>query len=278
MSSTVAAAGPGKSPDLIPLDELNFSTPLDRLERTVVPTELFFVRSNNPPPALVPSEWRLRIDGLVRTPLTLDLAELQGLPARTEEVWLECAGNGRSHFDPPAEGNQWNDFAVGNAVFTGVPLRTLLERAQVLPGALEMVATGADADSFQRALPLEVAMLPEVLLAWHMNGQAIPGPNGGPVRMVVPRWAGIASVKWPVRLELVDRPFRGHFNAERYIFVDGQGRTRGTVREMPVKSIIAWPARDGTSISVGRHRLFGFAWSGHGQISRVDVSVDAGRT
>jgi DMSO/TMAO reductase YedYZ molybdopterin-dependent catalytic subunit len=257
-------------------DGLNFSAPLDRVVGTVVPTDEFFVRSNNPPPTIAPDDWEMRIDGLVRTPLTIRLADLKKRTAHTLEVWLECAGNGRTHFDPPADGNQWNDFAVSNATFTGVPLSGLLEEAGLQPGAVEVVATGAD-NEFQRGLPVDVARLPEVLLAWEMNGQPIPSVNGGPVRMVVPRWAGIASVKWPIRLEVVDQPFRGYYNAERYIFVDAEGRTLRTVRELPVKSIIAAPA-DGASVKRERQKIFGFAWSGHGEVARVDVSTDGGRS
>jgi DMSO/TMAO reductase YedYZ molybdopterin-dependent catalytic subunit len=158
-------------------------------------------------------------------------------------------------------------------VFTGVPLRVLLERAGVEEDAIEVVATGGDADSFQRALPLDVAMRPDVLLAWRMNDEPIPRPNGGPVRMIVPGWAGIASVKWPVHIEVVNTPFQGYWNAERYIMVDENGRTVRSVREMPVKSVIAWP-RDGDALTPGSHTVRGFAWSGYGQIERVDVSVD----
>jgi DMSO/TMAO reductase YedYZ molybdopterin-dependent catalytic subunit len=267
-----------KSPDLIPLgDGLNFSAPLDQVDGTVVPSAQFFVRSNNPPPTIAPETWSLRIDGRVRQPLTIRLADLKARPARSQEVWLECAGNGRAHFDPAAEGNQWNDFAVSDAVFTGVSLGTLLDEAGVQPGANEIVATGAD-NNFQRGLPLDVAILPEVLLAWEMNGSPMPSVNGGPVRLIVPRWAGIASVKWPVRIEVVDEPFRGYFNADRYIFVDAQGNTLRTVREMPVKSIIAWPAADGAIVPRRTHTVFGFAWSGQAPISKVEISVDSGST
>jgi sulfite oxidase len=152
----------------------------------------------------------------------------------------------------------------------------LLEEAGIQPGAIEVVATGAD-NEFQRGLPVNVARLPEVLLAWEMNGEPIPGVNGGPVRMIVPRWAGIASVKWPIRLEVVDKPFRGYYNAERYIFVDSAGQTLRTVRELPVKSIIASPA-DGASVKAEPQTIFGFAWSGHGDVTSVDVSTDGGRT
>jgi DMSO/TMAO reductase YedYZ molybdopterin-dependent catalytic subunit len=269
---------PGKSADLISLgDGLNFSTPLSQVGGTLVPNALFFLRSNNPPPDLRPHDWRLRIDGRVRTPVTLNFDDLRAEKTQSHEVWLECAGNSRRRFDPAGEGNQWDDQAVSNAVFTGVPLRVLLERAGVEDDAIEVVATGADADSFQRGLPLDVALRPDVLLAWQMNGEPILPPNGGPVRMIVPGWAGIASVKWPVHIEVVNAPFQGYWNVERYIMVDANGRTLRSVREMPVKSVIAWPG-DGKVVPPGTHTVYGFAWSGFGRIARVDVSADEWRT
>ncbi len=240
---------------------------------TVVPTPLFFVRNNYPPATLSVAEWSLRVDGRVREPLTVRLSDLQALPVRSHEMWMECAGNGRSHFRPPAEGNQWNDFAVSNAVFTGVPLSSVLEQAGIEADAVEVVATGGDTPEFQRGLPLAVALQPDVLLAWEMNGEPIPSPNGGPVRLVVPKWAGIASVKWPIRLKVVDQPFAGYYNAQRYIFVDASGSTLRTVRELPVKSIIAWPG-EGERLGRTAQTLFGFAWSGYSSIARVDVSTD----
>lgn len=242
-----------------------------------MPNPLFFLRSNNPPPSLDPRKWRVRIDGRVRRPLNIDLNALRALPNQTQEVWLECAGNSRRRFDPPGEGNQWDEQAISNAVFTGVPLRTLLEQAGVEDDAIEVVTTGYDADSFQRGLPLDVALSPGVLLAFEMNGEPIPWPNGGPARLVVPRWAGIASVKWPARIEVVNAPFTGYWNAERYVMVDAEGQTLRTVREMPVKSIIAWPT-EGETVRSGSHMVFGFAWSGFGQVERVEVSTDGQRT
>jgi DMSO/TMAO reductase YedYZ molybdopterin-dependent catalytic subunit len=273
---------PGKSPDLIGLgDGLNFSTPLAQLQGTRVPNSLFFLRSNNPPPSVSASDWRLRIGGRVRKPLTISLAELREIASQRQEVWLECAGNSRRRYSPAAEGNQWDEQAVSNATFTGVALRALLDRAEIEDDAVEVVATGADVDArgtpFQRGLPIDVARQREVMLAWEMNGQPIPPPNGGPVRLVVPRWAGIASVKWPVHVEVVDTPFRGYFNAERYIFVDAQDRTLRTVRELPVKSVIAWPPDDLT-VGAGTHTVFGFAWSGFGEITQVEVSTDNRRS
>jgi sulfite oxidase len=244
---------------------------------TIVPNPLFFLRSNYPPPTIDPASWRVRIDGRVKRPLKLSLGELQSLPSHSEEVWLECAGNSRRRFDPPGEGNQWDEQAVSNAVFKGVSLSTVLDHVGLEDDAIEVVATGSDSGTFQRSLPLDVALQPEVLLAWEMNGQPIPAPNGGPVRLVVPGWAGVASVKWPVQLELVNAPFRGYYHAERYIMADANGHIRAPVREMPVKSVIAWPA-EGQVVARGSHTVFGFAWSGLGQISQVEVSTDGQRT
>jgi len=262
-----------KSDELISLgDGLNFGTPLERVGGTIVPSSLFFVRSNNPPPELSARQWMLRVDGRVRQPLTLGVDDLQILPQRRREVWLECAGNSRSRFDPPTEGNQWGEVAVSNAEFTGVALRDVLSAAGVLSDAVELVTTGAD-NGFQRGLPIDVAWHPDVMLVWAMNGEPIPGVNGGPVRLLVPGWAGVASVKWPVRMEVVDRPFTGYYNTERYIIVDADGRTLRTVRELPVKSVFAHPADDAV-LELQEHTLFGFAWSGHGTIARVEVSTD----
>lgn len=282
MTETQTPPYAGKSPDLISLgDGLNYSSPLAQVGGTLVPNPLFFLRSNNPPPAVGSGDWRVRVDGRVKRPVTLDVAGLRALPSATHEVWLECAGNSRTRFNPPGEGNQWDDQAVSNAQFKGARLAAILDQAGVEDDAIEVVTTGYDADAqgtnFQRGLPLEVARRPEVLLAYEMNGEPIPPANGGPVRLLVPGWAGIASVKWPARIELVNAPFRGYFNAQRYIFVDENGRTTGTVREMPVKSVIAWPG-EGQRLTPGPNTIFGFAWSGYGTIEHVDVSTDNQRT
>jgi DMSO/TMAO reductase YedYZ molybdopterin-dependent catalytic subunit len=278
MTDTKAPPYSGKSPDLIPLgDGLNFSTPLAEVGGTLVPNPLFFLRSNNPPPTLAPRDWRVGVQGRVKRPLTLDLDALRAMPSATHEVFLECAGNSRRRFTPPGEGNQWDDQAVSDAQFKGASLADILELAGVEDDTVEVVTTGYDADphgtNFQRGLPLEVARRPEVVLAYEMNGEPIPAANGGPVRLLVPRWAGIASVKWPSTIELTSTPFRGYYNAERYIFVDANGRTVATVREMPVKSVIARPG-DGERLRLAPYTAFGFAWSGFGSIARVDVSTD----
>jgi DMSO/TMAO reductase YedYZ molybdopterin-dependent catalytic subunit len=244
---------------------------------TIVPNSLFFLRSNYPPPTIASEAWRMRIAGRVKRPLELGLSDLQALPSRTEEVWLECAGNSRKRFDPPGEGNQWDEQAVSNAAFTGASLSAVLNQVGLEDDAIEVVATGGDSTIFQRSLPRDVALRPEILLAWEMNGEPIPAPNGGPVRLVVPGWAGIASVKWPVLIEAVTTPFGGYYHAERYIMADANGHVSAPVREMPVKSVFAWPT-EGLVVPRGAHTVFGFAWSGLGQIVEVDVSTDDQRT
>lgn len=269
----------GKSPRLVPLpnDALNFGTPLELVEGTIVPNELFFLRSNYQPPTVEPADWRLRIDGLVERTVEVGLADLQRLPTREQVCWIECAGNSRSRYQPATEGNQWGHGAVSNAAFTGVSLAHVVEQAGgTLPGALEVVVSGADDARFQRALPLEVALQPDVMLAWEMNGIPLPPHNGGPVRLVVPRWCGIASVKWPKRIELVDTSFEGYYHKERYVIFDQHGQPRRAVRQMPVKSVIAAPQPGASLGRLQRARAFGFAWSGSGAITKVDVSVDGG--
>src|SRR5579859_3232152 len=155
MTDITAPRYPGKSAELISLgDGLNYSAPLAQVAETVVSNPLFFLRSNNPPPQLAPADWRVRIEGRVRNPLTLDLAALRALPHTTEEIWLECAGNSRNRFNPPGEGNQWDDQAVSDARFSGVPLSTVLDQAGVEDDAIEVVASGFDVDGegtpFQR--------------------------------------------------------------------------------------------------------------------------------
>ena len=282
MSDTQAPPYPGKSPELISLgDGLNYSAPLAKVQGTVVPNALFFLRSNNKPPDVTPSSWSVHIEGRVKRPLTLDLAAVHAMPSVTQEIWLECAGNSRKRWNPPGEGNQWDDQAVSDARFTGVPLSTILDQAGVEDDALELVATGYDADGegmpFQRGLPIDVARSGDVLLAYAMNGEPIPSANGGPARLVVPRWAGIASVKWPARIEVINTKFAGYFNAQRYIMVNAEGKTTSIVRQMPVKSIVAWPD-EGQRVAFGTQTVFGFAWSGYAPIDRVELSTDGGHT
>jgi sulfane dehydrogenase subunit SoxC len=269
----------GKDPCLVPYGGANFGLPLDLLEPAcsrLVPNEQFFVRSNGPVPIVAPDTWRLNVTGLVDWPLSLSLQDLERFTTRSLEAFLECAGNGRSRFAPVPPGTPWQNDAVGNAVWEGVALADVLAKAGVLDGAVDVVSQGADFPEMRRALPLSAAFGPEILIATRMNGEPLPLAHGGPARLLVPGWAGIASTKWLTSLEVMDRPFDGFWNADNYVFWDEDGAPLRPIAEMPPKSIIVTPG-DGSTLAAGDIEIAGWAWSGYGAIQRVEVSVDGGR-
>jgi DMSO/TMAO reductase YedYZ molybdopterin-dependent catalytic subunit len=249
---------------------------LGLIDGLYVPNELFFVRSNGPTPEIDPESWRLTLDGEVARPLELTLSDLEAMPQVEQASFLECTGNGRSRFDPVAEGTTWKNDAAGNAVWGGVRLRDLLSEAGVRETGVEVVSQGEDLETMQRGLLVSVALLPTTLIALRMNGEPLPAAHGSPARLIVPGWAGIASTKWLTRLTVSDRPFVGPFQGELYVMYDADGVPVQPVREMPVKSIIAAP-EDG-EILLGAPVVTGFAWSGYGGIEKVETSLDRGGT
>ncbi len=271
----------GKDPRLIMHGSTTFETPLELIDGLLTPNDLFFIRSNGPVSVDIdPQAWRLKVAGLVNQELELSLADLQGMNPRTITAFLECSGNSRGQFpaDPEAvEGTKWGNGAIGNAEWTGVSLAEVLNAAGVKPGAVDVVSQGGDFEEMQRGLPLEIALDPDVMLVWQMNGQDLPQPNGGPVRLLVPGWGGIASTKWIVGLEVIDRPFAGTFNTESYVIIDEDGKILRPVTVMPVKSAITSPAPN-ASLSAGAQTVAGYAWSGYGGIAAVEVSTDGGAT
>jgi DMSO/TMAO reductase YedYZ molybdopterin-dependent catalytic subunit len=197
------------------------------------------------------------------------------METRTITAFLECSGNARGRFEPQADGSQWGNGAIGNAEWTGVSLIDVLDMAGVQEGAVDLVSQGGDFAEMQRGLPLEVATDPNVMLVWQMNGEDLPAPNGGPVRLLVPGWGGIASTKWIVGLEVIDHPFDGHYNTESYVIIDEDGTILRPVREMPVYSVITSPTPE-SEVAAGEQTIGGFAWSGWAGIARVEVSIDEG--
>jgi len=266
---------PGKDPRLTPYGETNLGTPPELLDSFIVPNDRFFVRSNGQIPTLDAETWRLRVGGQVERPLELSLADLREFPNRTLTAFLECSGNSRTRYSPPAEGTPWKNDAIGNAVWTGTSLRHVLDAAGVRDGAVDVVAQGADLPDMRRSLPLATARDPDVLLVWEMNGEPLPAAHGGPVRLFVPRWGGIASTKWLIELEVLDRPFTGHYQGDLYALISPEGEKLELVREMPVKSIITHPLAEAV-VRPGSVTISGFAWSGLAGIARVEVSTDGG--
>jgi sulfane dehydrogenase subunit SoxC len=268
----------GKDSRLVPYGGANFGMPLDVIEPAngrTVPNDRFFVRSNGPVPVVDPTTWRLTLSGTVERPLSLSLGDLRRLGSSQVEAFLECAGNGRTRFEPLPPGTPWRNDAVGNAVWEGVPLGRVLDLAGIKPETVDVVTQGADFPEMRRGLPLAAACDPQVLLVWEMNGEPLPVAHGGPVRLLVPGWAGIASTKWLAGVELLDRAFDGFWNTDNYVIWDQRGDPLRPVAEMPPKSVIVTPT-DGQTIAAGPVRVAGWAWSGFGPIQTVEVSTDAG--
>lgn len=204
---------------------LNCETPIPALvPGAMVPNAHFYVRNHFQIPNLDPALFRLEVGGLVERKHSLSLDDLRNLPTQTLTVTLECAGNGRALFEPSIEGEKWNLGAVSTAEWTGVPLMEVLERAGAQPSAREVLFRGADGGTvpggsgpvrFERSLRLDQCHDTNLLLAYAMNGEPLPVQHGYP-GLVVPDWYGVASVKWLTDIELLDRPFHGHYQHEKY--------------------------------------------------------------
>jgi len=270
----------------------NLEMPFDRVDSYLTPTELFYIRSHFPAPRIDVAGYQLRIDGAVRNPLTLSYQELREMPFETRTATLECAGNGRVFLVPQVRGAQWELGAVGNAEWTGVPLRALLERAGLEDDACEVVLEGADRGtpteepippgpiSYARSVPREKAVQPEVLIAYQMNGRDLSRDHGYPVRAIVPGHYGMASVKWLTRIQAVREPFQGYWQTSDYgywISFDGKP-VRRALGEMKLKSAIARPRVYETLLPDQTYTVFGAAWAGETEVTEIAVSTDGGQT
>ncbi|WP_084960352.1 sulfite oxidase [Thermoactinospora rubra] len=238
------------------------------------PVDRFFVRNHTATPLLDPSTWRLRLhgDGL-RRPLTLTYGQLLAMPPATIDAAVECAGNGRRFYGTqqhqPVEGTAWGLGAIGVARWRGVPLRHLLQLAGLREDAVDVVAEGLDAPfedhgHVRRPLPVSKA-LADVLVAYEMNGRPLPPDHGFPARLVVPGWAGTASIKWLGDIEVSTRPVATPWTTAFYRDVSVQ----------PVKSAFELPW-EATFVRGRPYILHGRSWSGAGRIVEVEVSFDGG--
>lgn len=268
----------------------NFEMPFDSLDGFITPVPAFFVRCHFPVPELTREHWRLHVTGRVRRPLELKWDDLAGLPRVSVTATLECAGNGRVFLSPSVDGAQWERGAVGTAVWTGIRLRDLLERAGVLAEAREVILVGADEGEiekpprpagkihYSRSLPL--AKADEVVLAFEMNGEPLTASHGFPLRAVVPGWYGMASVKWLTEIILTHEPFQGYYQTVDYAYwsCEGDQPTLVPITEMLVKAQIARPSPAEVVPAGESYRVHGAAWSGDAEIARVEVSVDGGET
>jgi len=285
MAST---AEPGEG---IRLEELQLATrnrgmPLEGLRYDVTPVGMHYLLIHFDIPDVDADSWRLRIGGLVERPLELSLADLRRRPARTLPVTMECAGNGRARLDPRPLSQPWLVEAVGTATWTGTPLSGILADAGVRPDAVELVFTGADRGTqgdieqdYQRSLTVAQATAPEVLLAYAMNGRPLEPQHGFPVRLLVPGWYGMASVKWLTAIEAVAAPFEGYQQIEAYTFRESDDDPGEPVSRMRVRALMIPPGIPDfytrvRSLDPGPTTLRGRAWGGSTPIVRVEVGID----
>jgi sulfite oxidase len=254
----------------------------------ITPVEHFFVRCHTYIPDVSLSDWRLQIGGLVDRPLSLTLSDLKTFPRFELVSVLECAGNGRSFYSPRVAGAQWSFGAVGNARWSGVRLRDVLQKAGLAPGAAQLLMSGADVPlgkmpEFQRTVPVEKGLHGDTMLAWEMNGKPLTREHGFPLRLVVPGWASDSWVKWIKHIDVLDHEFEGFWMKSAYRHpakpvapgdaVDPADMV--PVTDLNVKSVIAAPtdwSMPGTVI------VEGVAWSNANSVTKVDVSVNNGST
>lgn len=273
-------------PITIQTDPYNAETPLAALIEPITPTAAFYVRNHFPVPALDAGNYRLRLDLWPETaPRELSPGDLRSLPKRTVTMTMECAGNGRTTLDPPVPGVRWGFGAVGTATFSGASLRDVIDAGSLPPDTVELLFIGADSGAvrpgevapFARSLPPEAALHPDTLLAWEMNGEPLTADHGHPLRLIVPRWYGVASVKWLVEVRALTEPFRGFYQADHYVYRDQAGSPDAPVTTMRLRALIARPA-EGETLPPGPVEIAGLAWSGEAPIAGVEISADGGRS
>jgi DMSO/TMAO reductase YedYZ molybdopterin-dependent catalytic subunit len=268
----------------------NRGMPLEALRYPITPTGLHYLLIHYDIPAVDVSRWRLKIAGRVAKPLELTLEEIKERPRRTIAVTMECAGNGRALFAPRRISQPWLLEAIGNAEWTGTPLRGILQETVVGSDAAEIVFTGLDqgvegdqVQHYQRSLTVDEATRDEVLLVYEMNGEPLPPQHGYPLRLLKPGWYGMASVKWLDRIEAVAEPFQGYQMVRAYRYsksADDPGEAVDVIRAralMIPPGIPDFMTRD-RLVDAGPVTLAGKAWAGRGGVARVEVSVDGGAT
>jgi sulfite oxidase len=287
-----------KHPEMIvrSRDPYNAGPPPGLITREyTTPNGLFFVRNHAPVPQIVPGDYRLLVGGLVDRPYSLSLRDLDNAPRFAVDATLQCAGNRRTELfalaDVPGE-IPWGDEAISHAVWSGVRLRDLLERANLRDGAkhvefvgLDRVEKAGETFGFGGSIPIEKAMGEEVLLATEMNGEPLPPTHGYPVRCVVPGYIGARSVKWIGAINVQAEPSRNYYQARAYRLFPGHidatsvDWDRGLpLGELSVNSAIVDP-QPAQHVSAGPVKVTGYATAGGTRhVARVDVSPDGGET
>src|SRR5258706_9923495 len=264
----------------------NSGMPLEALRYDLTPAGLHYLLIHFDIPAADAFSWRLRIDGLVSKPRSFSLADLRRMPARAARVTMECAGNGRGQVSPRCPSMPWLEEGVSTAEWTGVSLSHLFKNVKIGKSAQEIVFHGADRGfdrgiehAFSRSLVPAEAMRSDVLVAYAMNGQPLLPQHGAPLRLIVPDWYGMASVKWLERIEVIDRAFDGVQQAGSYHFRSAPDEKGVPCTRMRVNSLLLPPGIPDyygrrRTVKAGWLEILGRAWSGSAPIRRVEFAVD----
>lgn len=261
-----------------PISSINF-TPIHALDGTITPQGCAFERHHSGAIELRKEDYRLMINGLVDQPLVFTYEDLERFPRETRTYFCECAANsGMEWAGAQLNGSQFTHGMIHNMEYTGVSLRTLLEEAGVKAEGKWVYVEGADASSNGRSIPLEKA-LDDCLVAFKANGEALRKEHGYPVRLVVPGWEGNMWVKWLRRIEVTENAVESREETSKYTDTLDNGVSRKWTWVMDAKSVITAPSPQ-MPIKHGPGPLVitGLAWSGRGAITRVDVSLDGGKT
>lgn len=291
---------PGKDPNLVILNDrpINAETPAHLLDDAITPASKLFVRNNGIPPASVDiSSWTLTIEGeSAKQSKTYTLAQLkQQFKHYTYQLTLECGGNGRSEFSPPAKGNQWSTGAVGCPEWTGVRLADVLHDVGIKPNAVYIGYYGKDnhlsgdanKDPISRGVPIHKALEPESLIAWAMNGEDLPTMNGYPLRLVFGGWPASTSGKWLARIVIRDQVHDGAKMTGTAYRVPCKPVAPGAkvanedmciIHEMPVKSLTTYPKSGILQPLSEKLTVRGHAWAGDKSVENMAISIDFGQT
>ena len=266
----------------------NRGMPLEALRYPITPTGIHYLLVHFDIPYVEVQNWNLTVGGLVSRPLSLNLEEIKARPARTLAVTMECAGNGRALLSPRSISQPWLLEAIGTAEWTGTPLKPLLEEAGLRDEAVEILFTGLDqgvqgdeVQYYQRSLSIADASQDEVLLAYEMNGRPLEPQHGYPLRLIVPGWYGMTSVKWLDWIEAIDHRFDGYQMDHSYRYAQSADDLGEPVDRIQVRSLMVPPGIPDfltrrRLVRAGSVALIGRAWAGAQNVSQVEFSADGG--
>ena len=275
---------------------INAEPPAHFLDEEFTSDANHFVRNNGLPPKekIKANQWTFSVEGEVHKPMQLSLEDLKRkFKHYTYALQMECGGNGRAGYNPPAKGNQWKFGAVACSKYKGVRLGDVLKAAELKGSVIYTGYYGADLHlsgnpdmtSISRGTPISKALDDHTLIAWEMNGKPLPFLHGFPLRIVTPGWPGSTSPKWLKKIVIRDRIHDGmkmdRYRVPKYPVKPGASvplEDMAIIESMPVKSLITNP-QTGINIKQGKKlKIRGHAWAGDRFVQTVHVSIDFGQT